>query len=105
MLNAKTQQTPRGWKRERDSLLLSWCSLCLGVFPLRASAPPREILFLILLIVGVVPLSGADAPLADAAEKKDWAAVAALVEKKIDASAAQADGMTALHWAAYHEDV
>src|SRR5262245_43029 len=44
------------------------------------------------------------APLADAAEKQDRAKVAALIEKGTDVNAAQADGMTALHWAAYHDD-
>jgi ankyrin repeat protein len=46
----------------------------------------------------------ADASLADAAEKADWPRVRALVGSKADANAAQADGMTALHWAAYHDD-
>src|SRR3954449_12112624 len=64
----------------------------------------RLITFSSLLLLAV-NAAGADAPLADAAQKRDWRAVAALVEKKVDASAAQADGMTALHWAAYHEDV
>jgi len=45
-----------------------------------------------------------DAPLADAAEKQDFAQVRALLAQKADASAPQADGMTALHWAAYHDD-
>ncbi|HEY7309565.1 MAG TPA: ankyrin repeat domain-containing protein [Gemmataceae bacterium] len=45
------------------------------------------------------------ASLADAAEKKDHAKVAALLKKGADVNACQADGMTALHWAAYHEDV
>jgi uncharacterized protein len=44
------------------------------------------------------------APLADAVEKKDLVAIRALInDSKIDA--AQADGMTALHWAARHDDV
>ena len=47
---------------------------------------------------------GAEASLADAAEKHDPAAVRAALEQKADVNAAQADGMTALHWAAYHDD-
>jgi ankyrin repeat protein len=43
-------------------------------------------------------------PLADAAEKLDRAAIRALVRERSDVNAAQADGMTALHWAAYHDD-
>ncbi len=45
------------------------------------------------------------AALAEAAEKKDHAKVAALLKQDADVNASQADGMTALHWAAYHEDV
>ncbi|MBO0699363.1 MAG: ankyrin repeat domain-containing protein [Zavarzinella sp.] len=48
--------------------------------------------------------SAADAPVADAAEKADWARLQALLKERADASAAQADGMTALHWAAYHDN-
>jgi ankyrin repeat protein len=43
------------------------------------------------------------APLADAAEKSDWSRVETLLAEKADAGAAQADGMTALHWAAHHD--
>ena len=45
-----------------------------------------------------------DSPLADAAERSDWARVRALVAEHADANAAQADGMTALHWAAMRGD-
>jgi uncharacterized protein len=41
--------------------------------------------------------------LPDAAEKADWKAVTNLVREKADVHAAQADGMTALHWAAHHD--
>jgi uncharacterized protein len=43
-------------------------------------------------------------PLADAAERGDVAAVRTLLTQAADASAAQGDGMTALHWAAQHND-
>jgi ankyrin repeat protein len=46
----------------------------------------------------------AELSLADAAEKQDRTAVRAALEQKADVNAAQADGMTALHWAAYHDD-
>ena len=42
--------------------------------------------------------------LANAAEKKDWTRVRALLKQRADVKAAQADGMTALHWAAYHDN-
>jgi ankyrin repeat protein len=47
----------------------------------------------------------ADAPLADAAEKQDRACVRALLERKADVNQAQPDGMTALHWSAFHDDL
>ncbi len=42
--------------------------------------------------------------MADAAEKADWSRVRALLKQKIDVSAPQIDGMTALHWATHHDD-
>jgi len=42
---------------------------------------------------------------ADAAEKMDRATLRALLRKKADVNAPQADGMTALHWAAYQDDL
>jgi ankyrin repeat protein len=48
---------------------------------------------------------GADTPLADAAEKADRSSVRTLIERKVDVNQAQADGMTALHWAAFHADL
>jgi ankyrin repeat protein len=51
------------------------------------------------------PAAAADAPLADAAEKADWTHVRALLKDRVDANAAQVDGMTALHWAAHHDDL
>lgn len=50
---------------------------------------------------GAAPLS---APLADAIEKKDRAAVRALLSDS-NVNLAQVDGMTALHWAVYHDDL
>jgi ankyrin repeat protein len=46
-----------------------------------------------------------DAPLANAAERLDRAAVTQLLSKRVDVNAAQPDGTTALHWAAYHDDL
>ena len=43
--------------------------------------------------------------LADAARNMDRAALRNLLPKQADVNAAEADGATALHWAAYHEDV
>jgi ankyrin repeat protein len=44
------------------------------------------------------------ASIADAAERRDNAGVRALVQAGVDVNAAQIDGTTALHWAAYHDD-
>src|ERR1041385_8896856 len=51
------------------------------------------------------PLQGAAAsPVADAAQARDRTAVANLLRQAADVNAAQADGMTALHWAALNDD-
>jgi ankyrin repeat protein len=47
----------------------------------------------------------AEAPIADAAMNGNREAVIALVGQKADVNAAQGDGTTALHWAAFHDDV
>src|SRR4051812_18049711 len=47
----------------------------------------------------------ADAPLADAAEKSDREGVRSLLGRHVDVNRAQADGMTALHWAAHLDDL
>jgi ankyrin repeat protein len=56
-------------------------------------------------ILLVNTLHGAStSPVADAAEKMDQSAIRTLVKEGADVNAAQVDGMTALHWAAYHDD-
>jgi ankyrin repeat protein len=44
------------------------------------------------------------APLADAAEQMDWSKVRALLKQRVDVDTPQVDGMTALLWAAHHDD-
>jgi ankyrin repeat protein len=56
------------------------------------------------LICTVAVSASSTSPLADAVEKLDHAAIRALVKGHADVNAAQVDGMTALHWAAYHDD-
>ncbi|MGI8982279.1 MAG: ankyrin repeat domain-containing protein [Pirellulaceae bacterium] len=46
----------------------------------------------------------AEAPLADAAESENSAAVRTLLEQHAKVNAPQVDGMTALHWATWHDD-
>lgn len=57
---------------------------------------------LILLLAGGSTMAQPAAPLADAAEKR--AKITDLLKQGTDVNAAQADGMTALHWATYHDD-
>ncbi len=59
---------------------------------------------IVLLELGLAGFAVA-ASLPDAAEQGDKASVRALLETRVDVNAAQVDGTTALHWAAYHEDV
>jgi ankyrin repeat protein len=59
----------------------------------------------LLLLAAGSALAKSDATVADAVEKKDRAKVAALLKKGADVNAAQVDGMTALHWAVYHDDL
>ena len=45
------------------------------------------------------------APLADAVQQQDRAATNALLDRDVDVNAAQVDGMTALHWSVYHDNL
>ena len=65
-------------------------------------------------MIGVVSVSiflasagvhASDAPLADAAKNNDLDSVRTLMTAGADVNAAQGDGMTALHWAAFHDNV
>src|SRR2546423_11514070 len=60
---------------------------------------------LALLLAGSAPAARAKSPLADAAEKLDRTGVRSLLKQRVDVNAPQVDGMTALHWAAYHDDL
>jgi ankyrin repeat protein len=57
------------------------------------------------LLLSTVSLGAADAPLADAAEKMDRSRIRLLLKQRVDVDTPQIDGMTALHWAAYHDDL
>src|SRR5262245_7549085 len=60
----------------------------------------------VAVLLGTTAFAHADdSPLADAAEGKNFKAVEQLLEKKANVNAAQNDGMTALHWAVYHDNV
>ena len=59
----------------------------------------------LLLVLAAAPLRASGPLLADAAEKLDRAKVRALLKQRVQIDVPQADGMTALHWAVYHDDV
>jgi ankyrin repeat protein len=56
------------------------------------------------LLLAFANIAVAAAPLADAAMERNGAEVRRLLEAGADVNLAQADGSTALHWAAYHRD-
>jgi ankyrin repeat protein len=60
---------------------------------------------LVLLLASSWALGDSRSPLADATEKQDRARIATLLKQEVDVNASQADGMTALHWAVYHDDL
>ena len=64
-------------------------------------------MLLVLALVCVAPNAYANgrSPLADAAEKMDRPQIGALLKQRADVNAPQVDGMTALHWTAYHDDL
>src|SRR5712691_878465 len=68
----------------------NWCA-CVGVA--------------LLLSTASVLARAADAPLADAAEKMDRAKIRTLLQQRVDVNTPQIDGMTALHWATYQDDL
>ena len=68
----------------------------------------RHRMRLTLLVMACVFWSAgalAASDVADAVMRKDYARLTQLLKSKADVNAAQADGSTALHWAAYHENV
>lgn len=59
----------------------------------------------LLLLASPVSAARSASPLADAMEKQDRARVQSLLRQGAGVNAAQVDGMTALHWAVYYEDL
>lgn len=62
---------------------------------------------LAVAVLGSSSLAGAatDAPLANAIQRSDRAAIRQLLDKKAAINVAQPDGTTALHWATYYDDI
>jgi len=67
-------------------------------------AVTARLVALCFVVIVASPLAAERAPLADAVERGDTAAVSTLLKKGADVNAAQGDGMTALHWAAMNGD-
>jgi ankyrin repeat protein len=59
----------------------------------------------LLPLVSRPAIAQSSSPLADAAEGMDRVKIGALLKKGAAVNASQADGMTALHWAVYHDDL
>jgi ankyrin repeat protein len=57
-----------------------------------------------VVLLGAGLAAAAPRSVADAMEQRDTVGVRKLLEAGADVNAAQVDGTTALHWAAYHED-
>src|SRR5262245_38447483 len=58
-----------------------------------------------LLSIGVLTGASIDSRLADAVKARDNVGVRFLLQQHVDVNAPQNTGMTALHWAAYHDDL
>lgn len=61
--------------------------------------------FAVLLMTGNANATDTIAPLADAAQHRNFDVIRALLEQGADVDAVQADGMTALHWAVWHDEL
>ena len=64
----------------------------------------RSVLLAALLLAVAGPVAAEDTRLLDAARAADATSVIALLEQGVSADARQADGATALHWAAHWDD-
>ena len=67
-------------------------------------ATKRESLIVTLLAVTSLGAVSQDTRLIEAARSADLTKVGALLEQRVDVNATQADGATALHWAAHWDD-
>jgi uncharacterized protein len=59
----------------------------------------------VLMLSAGLRAAASDALLADAAERMDLVRIRALLQQHVDVNAPQVDGMTALHWATYRDDL
>jgi len=66
--------------------------------------PSRLLAVCVLLLLSGVPVFGQASLVADAAMKKESGVLRSLLQKNVDVNVPQADGTTALHWAARWDD-
>jgi ankyrin repeat protein len=59
----------------------------------------------VALCVGTLAAAAGDVRLVDAVKNRDKTAVLSLLKQRVDVNAADAEGMTALHWAAHWDDL
>ena len=64
-----------------------------------------KMLIVLMLSMATLIAGGADASVADAAENREMESIRSLIQQNIDVNAPQVDGTTAMHWAAYHDDL
>ncbi|MEE8350105.1 MAG: ankyrin repeat domain-containing protein [Acidobacteriota bacterium] len=62
-------------------------------------------IFLLLSSLTILAATVSDLDLVEAVERGDGEGVRALLERQVDVNAPQADGTTALHWAAHRDDL
>ena len=92
------QRPPTNVARHRDGWAV-WLSLSLVVAPLQVA---YLAFFLLILSAAIAPLN---AQVPDLAETQQWEKLAEEIEAGNDVDTAQRDGMTALHWAAYLDNL
>src|SRR5688572_3420625 len=78
--------------------------------PMRSNSQSTHVVaFLVGVLTGLTSLlsaaKAAESPLADATEKSDRTTIRTLLKQRADVNGVQADGMTALHWAAQRDDL
>ncbi len=83
---------------------LTMCKLYKDSRVTRGLTPPARLCLLFMLMT-FPAFADENAKLADAAERQDHASLKALLEQDINVNAPQVDGMTALHWAVYYDDL
>jgi ankyrin repeat protein len=64
----------------------------------------RNVYLALCLVSAITTAAAAQERIPDAAQRDDAAAVRRLLGANADVNVAQGDGMTALHWAAFHDD-